>query len=231
MYTISLNKSFSEQQISLGLSYNYQTYWDQENITYYSVRADKYFSAFGLDNFSLGLSTVRTRYANTGKMSNEILLNLNVPLNQGSVSYNGSYSSGQFNHSTSYYSRLRNNNSYSLSAGFNHGRSGHTRPRISGYYSHLGNMAQTSANISLMQGHYASMGLSASGGMTVTMKGMALHPGGFNGDTRLIVDTDGIADVPIDGGRVKTNRWGVGVVTDVNSYYRNTRANGSNLYR
>ena len=54
------------------------------------------------------------------------------------------------------------------------------------------------------------------------MKGAALHAGGMNGGTRLLVDTDGVGGVPVDGGRVYTNRWGIGVVTDVSSYYRNT---------
>lgn len=43
----------------------------------------------------------------------------------------------------------------------------------------------------------------------------------MNGGTRLLVDTDGVGGVPVDGGRVSTNRWGIGVVTDVSSYYRN----------
>ena len=54
------------------------------------------------------------------------------------------------------------------------------------------------------------------------MEGAALHSGGLNGTTRMLVSTDGIGGVPVDGGRVVTNRWGTGVVTDVSSYYRNT---------
>ncbi len=39
---------------------------------------------------------------------------------------------------------------------------------------------------------------------------------------RLLVDTEGVAGVPVDGGRTSTtNNWGYGVVTDINSYYRN----------
>ncbi|WP_275369764.1 fimbria/pilus outer membrane usher protein [Xenorhabdus bovienii] len=150
------------------------------------------------------------------------LVNLNVPLTQGSMSYNGAYSGGRFSHSTGYYGRAGDNDHYSLTAGTNHGGGEHARAQISGYYSHLGDIAQTSANMSMVQGRYISMGLSASGGATVTAKGAALHSGGFNGGTRLMVDTSSVANVPIDSGRVTTNRWGVGVVTDVSSYYRNT---------
>ncbi|MBS0976254.1 fimbria/pilus outer membrane usher protein, partial [Serratia rubidaea] len=43
------------------------------------------------------------------------------------------------------------------------------------------------------------------------------------GGTRLLLDTDGVADVPVRGygSTVATNRFGQAVVTDVNSYYRN----------
>lgn len=44
---------------------------------------------------------------------------------------------------------------------------------------------------------------------------------GMSGGTRLLVDTDGVGGVPVDGGQVVTNRWGTGVVTDISSYYRN----------
>ncbi len=44
----------------------------------------------------------------------------------------------------------------------------------------------------------------------------------MSGGTRLLVDTDGVGGVPVDGGQVVTNRWGTGVVTDISSYYRNT---------
>ena len=41
------------------------------------------------------------------------------------------------------------------------------------------------------------------------------------GGTRLLVDTEGVAGVPVDGGSVTTNNWVIIVVTDINSYYRN----------
>ena len=79
-----------------------------------------------------------------------------------------------------------------------------------------------SASFGRVQNSYSSLGLSASGGATLTTKGAALHAGGMNGGTRMLVSTDGIGGVPVDGGRVFTNLWGTGVVTDVSSYYRNT---------
>ncbi len=67
------------------------------------------------------------------------------------------------------------------------------------------------------------MGLSAQGGMTLTPEGGALHRVGMIGGTRLLLDTNGVAGVPVRGygSTVSTNRFGKAVVADVNSYYRN----------
>ncbi|WP_139385668.1 fimbria/pilus outer membrane usher protein, partial [Salmonella enterica] len=63
-----------------------------------------------------------------------------------------------------------------------------------------------------------------------TAQGAALHAGGYNGGTRLMVDTDGVGGVPVDGGRTVTNPWGIGVLADISSYYRTTaRVDVNNL--
>lgn len=65
--------------------------------------------------------------------------------------------------------------------------------------------------------------LSLQGGATATLQGAALHRAGMIGGTRILLDTDGVADIPIGGyGAVtRTNGFGKAVITDVNSYYRN----------
>ncbi|MND71507.1 Outer membrane usher protein PapC precursor [compost metagenome] len=65
--------------------------------------------------------------------------------------------------------------------------------------------------------------MSLQGGATLTGQGAALHRSSIMGGTRLLVDTQGVADVPVrgNGGTTRTNRFGKAVVTDVNSYYRN----------
>jgi outer membrane usher protein FimD/PapC len=112
--------------------------------------------------------------------------------------------------------------SYSLNAGVSSGGGQPSQSQMSAYYNHSSPLANLSANFSAVENGYTSFGMSASGGATITAKGAALHAGGMNGGTRLLVDTDGVGGVPVDGGRVSTNRWGIGVVTDVSSYYRNT---------
>jgi outer membrane usher protein FimD/PapC len=60
--------------------------------------------------------------------------------------------------------------------------------------------------------------------MTLTPEGGALHRINGSGSTRLLVDTDGVADVPVRGygSNIRTNRFGKAVITDISSYYRNS---------
>jgi outer membrane usher protein FimD/PapC len=93
---------------------------------------------------------------------------------------------------------------------------------MSGYYSHLGNMADVTTNFNWAQSQYTSFGISASGGMTATAEGVALHSGGVQGGTRLMVSTDGVSGVPV-GFQGHTNAFGIAVIPGVPNYYR-TRA-------
>ncbi|WP_167371885.1 fimbria/pilus outer membrane usher protein [Xenorhabdus beddingii] len=223
-YTLSLNKSFPEQQLSMGVSYNYQTFWDTGDTIYYNAQVNKYFSAFGMDSIAVGVSANRTRFADTGKMDNSVSLSVSLPLGKKTVRYSNNYSSnsGRYYQDMGLSGQLGERSHYSVSAGVSHGKGGQPHTQFSGYYSHQGDMAQTSVSASMAQGSHLSVGMSANGGLTITSKGAALHAGGSGGGTRLMADTDSVANVPIDDGRVRTNRWGIGVVTNVSSYYRNT---------
>lgn len=221
LYTVSLNKHFEDWQTSVGLQYQHQTYWDRGESDYYTLSINRYFDAFGLHNISAGLSASRSKYLD--RDNDSVFLRLSVPLGTGTVSYSGSMSNDRYTQMVGYSDTLNNGlDSYSVNAGLNHGGSERSQGQMNAYYSHSSPVANLSANFASVQNGYTSYGISASGGATLTTKGAALHAGGMNGGTRLLVDTDGVSGVPVDGGRVYTNRWGLGVVTDVSSYYRNT---------
>lgn len=221
LYTILLNKNFSDSGTSVGLSYNYQTFWNQSNSSYYSLNANQAFSAFGLNNLSASLSATRTQFAESGRMDNAVYLRLSVPLGQGYLNYSGGYEQGNVSQTVGYNNYLSNGDSYNVNAGLRNGDETGNDAQFNGYYSHYGDRSRMSANMSTVNGRYVSAGLSADGGVTLTGKGVVFHPGGSNGSTRMLVDTDGVEDVPFDGGRVRTNSSGLGVVTDLNSFYKN----------
>lgn len=228
LYTVTLNKNIEDWNASVNLQYSRQTYWDQRASDYYTLSLNRYFDAFGLKGISAGVTASRSRYtggySSAGSTYNDsVFLRLSVPWGSGTASYSGSMSNDRYTNTVGYSDTLNGGlDSYSLNAGVNSGDSQPTQSQLSAYYSHSSPLANLSANFSTVQNGYTSVGMSASGGATITAKGAALHAGGMNGGTRLLVDTDGVGNVPVDGGRVSTNRWGIGVVTDVSSYYRNT---------
>ncbi|EPR6208141.1 fimbria/pilus outer membrane usher protein [Escherichia coli] len=221
LYTVTLNKNFDDWKTSVNLQYSHQTYWDCRTSDYYTLSVNRYFDAFGFKNISLGLSASRSKYQN--RDNDSAFVRLSVPWGTGTASYSGSMSNDRYTNTVGYSDTLNKGlSSYSLNAGVSSGGGQPSQSQMSAYYNHSSPLASLSANFSAVENGYTSFGMSASGGATITAKGAALHAGGMNGGTRLLVDTDGVGGVPVDGGRVSTNRWGIGVVTDVSSYYRNT---------
>ncbi|HCJ6522341.1 TPA: outer membrane usher protein [Enterobacter cloacae] len=217
MYTVSFSQHFRDLGLSAYLNYNHQTYWDSAANDRYTLTLSRNFDIGQFRNLSLSLTGYRNKY--NGINDDGMYLSLSMPWGgNGSVSYSGSYDRNDNTHQVGYYDRLDNGDSYQLSSGIT--RSGGT---ASGYYTHQGDMAQVNANASYQEGRYSSAGVSLQGGATATLKGAALHRSGTIGGTRMMLDTDGVADIPIGGyGAVtRTNRFGKAVVTDVSSYYRN----------
>lgn len=217
MYTISFSQHFRDLGLSAYLNYNHQTYWNSDANDRYTLTLSRNFDLGRFRNLNLSLTGYRNKY--NGSNDDGMYLSLSVPWGDGgSMSYSSSYDRSDNTHQVGYYDRLENGDSYQLSSGLT--RSGGT---ASGYYTHQGDMAQVNANASYQQGRYSSVGLSLQGGATATPQGAALHRSGMIGGTRMMLDTGGVADIPIGGyGAVtRTNRFGKAVVTDVNSYYRN----------
>lgn len=217
MYTVSISQHFRDLGLSAYLNYNHQTYWNSAANDRYTVTLSHNFDVSRFRNLSLSLTGYRNKY--NGVNDDGMYLSLSVPWGgSGSLSYSGSVDRNDNTHQVGYYDRVDNGDSYQLSSGIT--RNGGT---ASGYYTHQGDLAQVNANASYQEGRYSSVGLSLQGGVTATLKGAALHRSGMIGGTRMMVDTGGVADIPIGGyGTVtRTNRFGKAVVTDVSNYYRN----------
>ncbi|MFV3336567.1 outer membrane usher protein [Pseudomonas sp. NY15349] len=217
LYTATLSKQFRDSSLSLYFNYNHQTYWNSQASDRYSLTLSRYFNVGGLKNLSLSLTAYQNK--TNGISDDGAYLSVSIPWGStGSLSYNSSVNRGDTSHSLSYYDRIDERNQYMVSAG--QASSGQT---ASGYLSHDGDQAQVVASASYQAGEYTSAGLSLKGGATITSHGAALHRSNVMGGTRLLIDTEGVAGVPVrgNGGVTRTNRFGKAVVTDVNSYYRN----------
>lgn len=218
LYTITANKGFVDAKVNLYLTYSHQTYWDRPNNDRFSLSLSRYFDFGRVKNVALSLSATRTKYS--GRGSDALYLSLSMPFGNGSLSYNGQTNDSRYSQTVGYYGQIDNNNSYRMNSGISGGGGSDTNAQINGYFSRRGGYADIGVNATYVQNSFTSAGVSLQGGATVTSKGATLHPGGGNGSTRLIVDTGDIANVPVGGGRIRTNLWGIGVLTDINSYYR-----------
>lgn len=216
LYTVSLNKNFADLGMSLYLNYNHQTYWDQPDNDYYSIMLSKYMDIGPLKNVSINLSANRSVY--NGVKDDSVYLSTSFPLSNGAnVGYSLSSSRYDTTNRATYYDRIDDRTTYQLSAGSS--KKGGTG---SAFITHQADVARLTANASYMHNQYSAFGLSASGGVTLTAEGGDIHRINTPGGTRMLVDTDGVADVPIKGfgAPITSNAFGKAVVGDVNSYYR-----------
>ncbi|MFT2793894.1 outer membrane usher protein [Serratia sp. T13T92] len=217
MYTITFNKNFREWGLSSYLNYSHETYWDRPVSDRYNLTLSRYFDVGRFRNVSLSLSAFRNEYNNTKDDGG--YLSLSMPWgNNGTVSYISTVNRNDSSHRASYYNRIDEHNNYQLSAG-----SARSGVNVSGYYNHEGDAARLSANASYQQDQYSAVGMSTQGGLTLTAEGGAAHRAGIAGGTRMLIDTNGVPDVPVRGygSTINTNAWGKAVIGDVNSYYRN----------
>lgn len=220
LYTITLNKNFSNLNTSLSALYSYQTYWNSKERNYYSLSIHNSFDILDYKHISTGLSFSRTDY--NGKIDDAFYFRVSLPLFGGHVSYSNTTSDSNISQQVGYSKyNSDDSSSYSLNSGVNSVGSSNTKGTFSAYYSQPLKWSNFSANIYSAEGNYTSFGASATGGITMTAEGGGLHSGGFNGSTRLLVDTNGAENITINNGKVKTNRWGKGILTNVPSYYRN----------
>lgn len=119
------------------------------------------------------------------------------------------------------YSGYGERDNYSLTMGYNHGQDMDSQTSFSGFYSRDLSDANVSVNGSYVPHQYRSVGASIKSGITVTGKGIALHRSA-HGDTRLMVETSDISGVPLNQGVTKTNRFGLAVLPNMNSYRKST---------
>ncbi|CAI1045735.1 MULTISPECIES: outer membrane usher protein [Serratia] len=217
MYTITFNQQFRSLGLSAYLDYQHQTYWDRPANDRYNLSLQRYFDIGRFRNLNISVNAYRNKY--NGVNDDGMFLRFSMPWgNQGSLSYDSSWDRNDNSQQVSYFQPVNGHDSYQLSAGTSRGGA-----RSSGYYSHQGDIAQMNGNASYQEGSYSSLGLSFQGGATATLKGAALHRAGSMGGTRMLLDTDGVAGIPIQGygASTESNRFGKVVVADVGSYYRN----------
>lgn len=215
-YTVTLSKQFQQWGLSAYISYNHQTYWDKPNNDYYNFSLSKYMDIGKFKNINLSLSAYRNRF--NGNNDNGVYLNVSMPWNdKATISYNTVINRGGNSHNLSYFDRIDDNNNYRLGAGV----SSRGKPSADAYYTHYGDAALVTASASHINGDYTSASLSFQGGATLTSKGGDFHRNSIPGAARLLIDTKGVANVPVKSLNAvsHSNYFGKAVIPDINNYY------------
>lgn len=217
MYTATFNQQLRRWRMSLYLNYAHQSYWDRPDNNRFTLTAAKYFNFLSVRNISLSATAYRNKYSNS--RDDGFYLSLSLPWgDSGTLSYNGTFNRKDDTHQASYFNSVDDRNSYQISGGLS--RSGVTG---SGNYTWLGDMAQVHVNAGYQSDRYSSLSVSVQGGATATALGAALHRISVAGGTRMLIDTTGVSGVPLKtyGAGTNSNRFGLAVVGDISSYYRN----------
>ncbi|HDJ8171999.1 TPA: fimbria/pilus outer membrane usher protein [Escherichia coli] len=97
-------------------------------------------------------------------------------------------------------------------------------PNLRGYASDISGVAHTTAKVTVSQmGRVIYETQVPAGPFRIQDLGDSISGTQNMGGTRLLIDADGVADVPVEGNgaAVYTNMFGKAVVSDVNNYYRN----------
>lgn len=219
LYTVTFNKQFESLGLTSYLNYSHQTYWDRPESDNYTFSLAKYFDFMKLKGLSFNLTAYRSVYNNEN--DDGAYMTISIPWgNSGSISYDSQYQGGDASHSVSLNERIDNNSNYQLGAGI----SSEGRSNVNGYYTRDGDLTSMTASASYNDSQYTAFGMSLQGGLTATAKGVALHRVSTVGGTRMMLDTDGVAGVPLvgTGGVSHTNFMGNAVIGDLNNYYRSS---------
>lgn len=218
LYTFSFNQQLPSVGLSIGLNYNRQTYWDRERQDRYTLSTSRSFDFGKVRNVSVSLNAART--ISDGLGDDSVFVSVSLPWGStGRASYNGTYAGGEVRNGVSYFDRRKNGDSYRVGTNV-----GDDKTAFDGSYQHEGSLARLDASASYQTDRYSSASISIQGGATLTPKGGALHRTGQMGGARMLVDTDGVAGVPVGnyGNPVYSNAFGKAVVGDVSSYYRSS---------
>lgn len=105
---------------------------------------------------------------------------------------------------------LDERNSWGMSAGLQSDRPDNGA-QVSGNYQHLSSAGEWDISGTYAANDYSSVSSSWSGSFTATQYGAAFHRRSSTNEPRLMVSTDGVADIPVQGNLDYTNhlalRW------------------------
>lgn len=217
-YVLSFNQYIESLAINTYLNLTRNTYWDDSASTNYTVSMSRNFDIGSIRGISSSFTVGRSTWDDTEEM--QYYLSFSVPLEQNrslswSMQKNGSDSMSQ---TMSYYDSSDRNNTWNISAAGDASDFREAEPAIRGGYQHYSPYGRLSVNGSVQPNVYRSITAGWNGSFTATRYGMALHDNAYGNNARMMVDADGVADVPLSDKRTVTNMMGIAVTNSVSNY-------------
>nr|WP_322013507.1 fimbria/pilus outer membrane usher protein [Paraburkholderia sp. J12] len=199
--------------VSTFLSYDHSSYWDSQSDDRFGLTLARSVSIGTVKNINLNFSAFRTQGASGNGA--QVFLSAAIPLGlRQTVSTNVSSSTGSGVSVTTGLSGSDTNGlSYAVSGGSQDGR-----PILNANVRQMTSAYEVSMQASTLVNSYAAASLELDGSLVATKHGIAAHSNGNNGDTRLLVSTDGVPGVPLTGSQAKTNGAGYAVIGSISPF-------------
>nr|WP_301273475.1 fimbria/pilus outer membrane usher protein [Burkholderia multivorans] len=209
-YSATMSKRFGDT--SAYFSYDQTTYWERASEQRIGVTLTRAFSVGALRNLNVSVSAFRTQSA--GANGNQVSVTATLPIGgRHTVTSNLTTGNGSTSINAGYLYDDPAGRTYQISAGTTDGRASANasfRQRTSAY--------QLTAQASTVANGYAAASLEVDGSLVATQYGIAAHANGNAGDTRLLVSTDGVRDVPLSGTLTHTDSRGYAVLDGISPY-------------
>ncbi|PFH12820.1 fimbria/pilus outer membrane usher protein [Burkholderia sp. JKS000303] len=209
-YSATLSKRFGAT--STYFSYDQTTYWARTSEQRVGLTLTRAFSIGALRNLNVSMSMFRTQSA--GASGNQFSVTASLPIGgRHTVTSNLTTGSGSTSVNAGYIYDDPDGRTYQVNAGATDGRASANasfRQRASTY--------QLTAQASTVANAYAAASLEVDGSFVATQYGLTAHANGNAGDTRLLVSTDGVRDVPLSGTLAHTDSRGYAVLDGISPY-------------
>ncbi|WP_367617014.1 fimbria/pilus outer membrane usher protein [Pseudomonas khorasanensis] len=208
-YSVTVAKHFA--WLSTSFSYDHSTYWDAPAADRFGLSVARSLSLGNVKNINVNLSAYQTR--NSRQNDSQIYLGLTVPLGGNSMLSSNLQRSGSGSSATSVgYSHDNGEGvNYQLYGGVGDNR------YVNAYIAKRASSYRANASASTDGNTYRSLTGELDSSLVATRYGVTAHGNGSNGDTRLLVSTDGVSDVAFSG-QTRSNRNGYAVMDGLPSF-------------
>lgn len=214
--SVSFNQPITPLNLNLYISALRQKWWDDDSSTTASITAGYNFDLGEWKGLSLSTSWSTTRYEESDT-DNQLYVSLSIPFGYSRHLNYDMRNSNTTSNMLSWSDASNPRNTWGVSAGVETDKP-QNGSQFRGNLQHLTSLGDLQLAGSYAASDYSSLSASWSGSVTATRHGLAMHRRSFGNEPRIMIDTDGVSGVPVQGDFNETNRLGYAVVPMAGSY-------------